>query len=79
VTAKAAAIPVLDPAAPATIKASRPPRPAPPRAYGTVAIETWPGFAGSIPTLDLRLDLKVAGAEGLPDRPVAVAPSPSGP
>ena len=29
--------------------------------YGTVSIDTWPGFVSSIPTIDARLDLTVAG------------------
>ena len=82
VTAKAAAIPVLDPAVlrdeikgKAVAEARRLLE-----RYGTVSIETWPGFVSSIPTLDLRLDLKVAGAEGLPGPSGSPsAPSPSGP
>ena len=38
--------------------------------YGTVTIDTWPGFVSSIPTLDFRLDLTVNGANG------AASPSP---
>ena len=81
VTAKAAAIPVLDPAVLRDEIKGKPVAEARRllERYGTVAIDTWPGFVGSIPTLDLRLDLKVAGAEGLPAPSGSpVAPSPSG-
>lgn len=40
--------------------------------YGTVSIDTWPGFVSSIPTIDARLDLTVAGDAGAP------SPAPSG-
>lgn len=40
--------------------------------YGTVSIDTWPGFVSSIPTLDARLDLTVAGDSAAP------SPAPSG-
>jgi Baseplate J-like protein len=40
--------------------------------YGTVSIDTWPGFVSSIPTIDARLDLTVAGDTG------ASSPAPSG-
>jgi hypothetical protein len=40
--------------------------------YGTVSIDTWPGFVSSIPTIDARLDLTVAG-----DGAVS-SPAPSG-
>jgi hypothetical protein len=40
--------------------------------YGTVSIDTWPGFVSSIPTIDARLDLTVAGDAG------ASSPAPSG-
>ena len=30
--------------------------------YGTVSIDTWPGFVSSIPTIDARLDLTEGGA-----------------
>lgn len=40
--------------------------------YGTVSIDTWPGFVSSIPTIDARLDLTVAG-----DAAVS-SPAPSG-
>ncbi len=32
--------------------------------YGTVTIETWPGFVSSIPTIDARLELTVVGPAG---------------
>jgi hypothetical protein len=81
VMAKAAAIPVLDPAVLRDEIKGKPVAEARRllERYGTVAIDTWPGFVGSIPTLDLRLDLKVAGAEGLPAPSGSpAAPSPSG-
>ncbi|MGZ8528490.1 MAG: hypothetical protein ACXWWR_06810, partial [Candidatus Limnocylindrales bacterium] len=40
--------------------------------YGTVSIDTWPGFVSSIPTIDARLDLTVASDAGAP------SPAPSG-
>jgi hypothetical protein len=64
VTANAAAIPNLDPAALRDEIKGRSVDEAKQilGRYGTVAIDTWPGFVSSIPTLDFRLDLKVAGA-----------------
>jgi hypothetical protein len=41
--------------------------------YGTVTIETWPGFASTIPTLDARLELTIGGITG-----TAASPSPGG-
>jgi hypothetical protein len=32
--------------------------------YGTVTIDTWPGFVTTIPTLDARLQLTIGGASG---------------
>jgi Baseplate J-like protein len=65
VTASASAIPVLDPVALREAIKGKPVGEA--RTilgrYGTVTIDTWPGFVGSIPTLDARLDLTVAGAQ----------------
>ncbi len=64
VTANAAAIPNLDPAALRDEIKGRSVDEAKQilGRYGTVTIDTWPGFVSSIPTLDFRLDLKVAGA-----------------
>ena len=42
--------------------------------YGSVTIDTWPGFVSSIPSLDFRLDLTVNGANGAP----SPSPGPSG-
>ncbi|MDQ2966008.1 MAG: baseplate J/gp47 family protein [Chloroflexota bacterium] len=44
--------------------------------YGTVRIDTWPGFVSSIPTLDARLDLTVAG-DGAPSSPAPSGAAPS--
>ncbi len=84
VTARAEAIPVLD--ATALRAAIKGKSVAEARRilerYGTVAIDTWPGFVSSIPTLDARLDLTVTGIAGAPSAPSAtptVAPSSSAP
>jgi hypothetical protein len=48
--------------------------------YGTVSIATWPGFVSSIPTLDARLDLTVAGDGGVSSpAPSGAAPSGAAP
>jgi hypothetical protein len=43
--------------------------------YGTVTIDTWPGFVTTIPTLDTRLQLTIGGAGG-PDGSAAPGHSP---
>ena len=80
VTAKAAAIPILDPARLRDEIRGKPVAEARQllERYGTVAIDTWPGFVTSIPTLDFRLDLRVAGAEGGPVPSSGPVASPSG-
>jgi hypothetical protein len=68
VSARGRAIPVLDPAAlreqikGKSVEEARSIL----ERYGTVTIDTWPGFVSSIPTIDARLDLTVGGAEGAP-------------
>ena len=42
--------------------------------YGTVTIDTWPGFVDSIPSLDARLDLRIVGVVGNP----TASPTPAG-
>jgi hypothetical protein len=76
VTASASAIPVLDPAALREEIKGKPVDEAKTilGRYGTVTIDTWPGFVSSIPTLDARLDLTVAGVEGA----ASPSPAPSG-
>ena len=46
--------------------------------YGTVRIDTWPGFVSSIPTLDARLDLTVA-VDGAVSSPAPSGGAPSSP
>ncbi len=46
--------------------------------YGTVSIDTWPGFVSSIPSLDFRLDLSVAGAADGPGGSPGPSAAPSG-
>jgi hypothetical protein len=43
--------------------------------YGTVTIDTWPGFVTTIPTLDARFRLTIGGAGG-PDSSAAPSQSP---
>ena len=76
VTANAAAIPTLDPAALRDEIKGRSVDEAKQilGRYGTVAIDTWPGFVSSIPTFDFRLDLRVEGQDAGP----SPSPGPSG-
>ena len=80
VTASAAAIPVLD--AVALREEIKGKSVADARKllerYGTVSIDTWPGFVSSIPSLDFRLDLSVAGAADGPGGSPGPSAAPSG-
>ncbi len=74
-SASAATIPTLDPA---QLRAEIKGRPVDEARrilsqYGTVTIDTWPGFASTIPTLDARLELTIGGIAG-----TAASPSPGG-
>ncbi len=83
VTASAAAIPLLDPAVLRDAIRGRPVEEAERilKQYGEVTIRTWPGFVTSIPSLDGRIDLTVAGDQGdagSSPTPGASSPEPSG-
>jgi hypothetical protein len=74
-SASAATIPTLDPA---ELRAQIKGRPVDEARrilsqYGTVTIETWPGFVSTIPTLDARLELTIGGIAG-----TAASPPPEG-
>ncbi|MEO8229519.1 MAG: baseplate J/gp47 family protein [Chloroflexota bacterium] len=78
VTAAGEAVPVLDPA---TLREAIKGRSVDEARsilgrYGTVTIATWPGFVSSIPTIDARLDLTVAGDEAV-SSPASSSPASS--